>query len=141
MTVANFSVRLVGLNKAIALANRSEGLGPVIQRAIFSEATVVLNESKRIVPVDTGNLRASGKVENPAQLGTRYSIEVTYGGAASPYAMIVHEVPPNSGGRWGTGMKHKAGKSYKFLETPANAHRDKFTRNVKERIADYLRKR
>jgi hypothetical protein len=34
-------------------------------------------------------------------------------------------------------MKHKPGKSYKFLEIPANAHRDKFVTNVKARIADY----
>lgn len=138
--MANFNVRLIGLNKVIALANKADGLGPVIQRAIHAEATTVLNESKRIVPVATGNLRASGKVENPQKLGTRYSIEVTYGGAAAPYALFVHEIPPNSGGRWGTGNKHGAGKTFKFLEIPANAHRDKFVTNVKARIADYLRR-
>lgn len=138
--MANFNVRLIGLNKVIALANKADGLGPVIQRAIHAEATTVLNESKRIVPVATGNLRASGKVENPQKLGTRYSIEVTYGGAAAPYALFVHEIPPNSGGRWGTGNKHKPGKTFKFLEIPANAHRDKFVTNVKARIADYLRR-
>lgn len=138
--MANFNVRLTGLNKVIALANRGDGLGPVIQRAIFAEATTVLNESKRIVPVATGNLRASGKVENPKQLGTKYSVEVTYGGAAAPYALFVHEIPPNSGGRWGTGNAHKPGKTFKFLEIPANAHRDKFVNNVKARIVDYLRR-
>lgn len=138
--MAGFNVRLIGLNKAIALANRVDGLGPVVERAIFSEATTVLNESKRIVPVATGNLRASGKVENPKSSGTAYSVEVTYGGAAAPYALFVHEIPPGSGGRWGTGMNHKPGKVFKYLESPALAHQDKFVRNVKARIADYLRR-
>ncbi len=140
--MARFSMRLVGLDKAMALAKRADGLGTVIERAIFSEATTVLNESKRIVPVKTGNLRASGRVERPMRLGvSRYAIEVTYGGAAAPYAIFVHEIPPNSGGRWGTGLTHKQGKTYKFLEIPANAHRSKFTHNVKARIADHLRRR
>jgi len=99
-----------------------------------------LNESKKIVPVAFGVLKDSGRVELPQSTGTRTVVEVTYGGAAAGYALIVHEVPPNSGGRWGTGMKHKAGKTYKYLEIPANAHRDKFVRNVKERIVAHLRK-
>lgn len=102
---------------------------------------MVLNESKRIVPVRTGSLRRSGMVEKPKTVGTRTSVEVTYGGDAAPYALYVHEIPPNSGGRWGTGMTHKSGKSYKYLEIPANAHRDKFVRNVLERISNHLRKR
>jgi hypothetical protein len=138
--VAGFSVRLVGLDKVRKLAERDKGLRPIIERAVFMEANTVLNESKKIVPVAFGALKGSGRVEPPQSTGARTVVEVTYGGAAAPYALIVHEVPPGSGGRWGTGMKHKAGKTYKYLEIPANAHRDKFTRNVKERIAAYLRK-
>lgn len=138
--MASFGVRLTGLNKLISTVNRVDGLGPVIERAIFSEATTVLNESKRIVPVATGNLRASGRVEKPKKSGTQYTVEVTYGGAAAPYAMFVHEIPPDSGGRWGTGNKHKPGKSFKFLEIPAKAHSDKFVSNVKARVIDYLRR-
>ena len=134
-----FTVKMIGLDKLIQLASRDAGLRPVIERAVVAEANTVLNESKKIVPVATGNLRASGKVENPVSTGTRTSVEITYGGAAAPYAIFVHEIPPNSGGRWGTGNTHKAGKTYKFLEIPANAHRDKFVRNVKERIVAYLR--
>jgi hypothetical protein len=138
--VARFSVRLIGAERLTKLAERDEGLGPVIRRAVHSEATTVLNESKRLVPVRTGSLRRSGKVETPQTMGARTTVEVTYGGDAAPYALYVHEIPPNSGGRWGTGMTHKSGKTYKFLEIPANAHRDKFVRNVLERIADHLRK-
>lgn len=138
--MAKFSVRLVGVERLMRLAERDKGLTPVIQRAVFAEANVVLNESKRIVPVRFGDLRRSGRVETPVTSGTRTTVEVTYGGAAAPYALYVHEIPPNTGGRWGTGMKHKSGKTYKYLEIPANAHRDKFVRNVLERIADHIRK-
>jgi hypothetical protein len=138
--VANFSVRLIGVKKLEKLMERDQTLGPVIRQAMFSEATVVLNESKRIVPVRTGSLRRSGKVEEPQTVGSRTTIEVTYGGDAAPYALYVHEIPPNSGGRWGTGMTHKSGKTFKFLEIPANAHRDKFVDNVMKRIADHLGK-
>ena len=138
--MAKFSVRLVGAERLMRLAERDKGLTPVIQRAVFAEANVVLNESKRVVPVRFGDLRRSGRVETPVTSGTRTTVEVTYGGAAAPYALYVHEIPPNTGGRWGTGMKHKSGKTYKYLEIPANAHRDKFVRNVLERIADHIRK-
>lgn len=138
--MSRFSVRLIGAQQLTRLAERDKGLTPVIQRAVHSEATVVLNESKRIVPVRNGDLRRSGKVETPKTIGPRTTVEVTYGGPAAPYALYVHEIPPHTGGRWGTGNKHKSGKSYKYLEIPANAHRDKFVRNVLERIADHLRK-
>lgn len=138
--MATFSVRLTGEKELQKLLRKDQTLGPIVRNAMYSEATVVLNESKRIVPVRTGSLRRSGMVEQPKTVGTRTSVEVTYGGDAAPYALYVHEIPPNSGGRWGTGMTHKSGKTYKFLEIPANAHRDKFIRNVLDRIADYLRK-
>jgi len=138
--MARFSVRLVGAERLTKLAQRDKGLTPVIQRAVHAEATTVLNEAKRIVPVETGNLRGSGRVEAPQTLGPRTTVEITFGGAAAPYALYVHEIPPNSGGRWGTGNKHKDGKTFKFLEIPATAHRGKFVRNVLIRIADHLRK-
>lgn len=138
--MATFSVKLTGGKELTKMMEKDQTLGPVIRNAMYSEATVVLNESKRLVPVRTGSLRRSGMVEQPKTEGTRTTVEVTYGGDAAPYALYVHEIPPNSGGRWDTGMTHKSGKTYKFLEIPANAHRDKFIRNVLERIADHLRK-
>jgi hypothetical protein len=105
---------------------------------MFAEATTILNESKKIVPVATGNLRASGRVERPVTGKGRASVEITYGGAAAPYALIVHEVPPNTGGRWGSGLTHAAGKSYKYLEIPVMAHKDKFVDGVRGRVNEML---
>lgn len=132
-------VTLEGEEKIIEAAQRMTKVGPVLERAMFAEANTVLNESKRIVPVATGNLRSSGKVENPVSTGSTTEVEITYGGAAAPYALYVHEIPPNSGGRWGTGNQHASGKSFKYLEIPVNAHRDRFVNNVLARIAGYLR--
>ena len=44
----------------------------------------------RGVPVDTGTLRGSGKVEGP--LSGTGDVLLSFGGAAAPYALIQHEV-------------------------------------------------
>jgi hypothetical protein len=90
-----------------------------------------LNESKKIVPVDDGFLKNSGKVEPPQITPRETSVEVTYGGAAAPYALFVHEDPD---------AQHAAGKTYKYLEIPAMAHAGKFTRGVQERLISYIRR-
>lgn len=131
-------IELKGLKKLIEITERIEGGEQILAQAMYAEATVILNESKKIVPVDTGNLRASGRVERPVTGKGRASVQITYGGVAAPYALIVHEVPPNSGGRWGTGMKHAAGKSYKYLEIPVMAHKDKFVDGVRDRVNDLI---
>jgi len=124
-------VRLIGLNKLKNLGNFNNGLDSIVQEAMFAEATVVLNESKKIVPYRTRALQTSGKVEKPVAKGGTYSVEVTYGGAAAPYAVYVHEIPKN----------YNHGRQWKYLETPALAHADKFSRKVKERIAAHILRR
>lgn len=53
------------------------------------------------VPVDKGTLKNSGRVEGPS--GTKLSpkVELSFGGAAAPYALIQHEV---------TTFKHTVGE-------------------------------
>jgi hypothetical protein len=132
------SVKLEGLDALAKVYSAAQKPPAYLARAITSEARVVLNESKKIVPVKLGTLRSSGTVEKPVITPTRASVTVSYGGSSAPYALIVHEVPPNTGGRWGTGYNHKPGKSFKYLEIPANAHREKFLRGVKQRLIGYL---
>lgn len=127
-----FSVQLKGLDNLIRAVQRYKGLQPVIEKAVFTEANTVLNESKKIVPVATGNLRASGKVDPPKTSDGVTVVDVNYGGAAAPYAIYVHEIPD---------YRHAPGKSFKFLEIPAKAHEEKFSRAVKERVLMYLRSR
>jgi hypothetical protein len=131
-------IELKGMKKLIEVTERVDGGEQILAQAMYAEATTILNESKKIVPVATGNLRASGRVERPVTGKGRASVEITYGGAAAPYALIVHEVPPNTGGRWGTCLTHAAGKSYKYLEMPVMAHKDKFVDGVRGRVNEML---
>jgi len=52
----------------------------------------IYSESQRRVPVDTGNLKASGRM-TPAVPGNP-TASTTYGGTAAAYALIVHETHP-----------------------------------------------
>jgi len=124
-------VQLRGLDKLIQQIDRGIKPQQNLARAVYAEATTVLNESKKIVPVDDGFLKNSGKVEAPEISPRETSVEISYGGAAAPYALYVHEDPD---------ARHAPGKTYKFLEIPAMAHSDKFARGVQERLFSYIRR-
>jgi hypothetical protein len=124
-------VQLKGLDKLVQQIDRGIKPQQQLARAVFAEATTVLNEAKKIVPVRDGYLKNSGKVEAPKISPQETSVEVEFGGAAAPYALYVHEDPNAS---------HAPGKTYKFLEIPAMAHSDKFARAVKERLVSYIRR-
>lgn len=117
-----FTIDLDGLENLEGLAERGSTVNKALSRAMFAEATTVLNESKKIVPVDLGTLKNSGKVKKPRVAKKAVEVDITYGGAAAPYALYVHEDPD---------AQHDPGKTYKYLERPFLAHADKFARNVK----------
>lgn len=117
--LAKLFVKVSELNKTNAL-----------KEAMYAEAQTVLNESKKIVPVDQGTLKRSGEVEAPKVDATGIEIAITYGGAASEYALIVHE---------DMNARHKDGETAKYLEIPFRAHQDKFVQNVARRVAQYIR--
>lgn len=77
--------------------------------AINRESERLMTMAKRLTPVDTGTLRASGRVEGPDfDLGGRVVFHLAYGGPAIGYALRVHE---------DLMMHHTVGMA-KFLETP-----------------------
>ena len=81
-------------------------------RALVLEAERVMTISKRdFVPVDLGTLRGSGHVAPPEISGTRVTVTLGYGGAASAYALIQHER---------TDFHHTVGQSH-YLSTPVKA--------------------
>lgn len=69
----------------------------------------VLDQSRPLVPVETGTLRRSGFVRGPYWQGDRVLVDVGYGGAAMDYAYIVHER---------LDAQHPVGQA-KYLEVPA----------------------
>ena len=77
--------------------------------AINEAAQDVYGESQRRVPVDTGNLKSSARIDPATERAAVAT--VSYGGTAAAYALAVHEL--------------HATKS-KYLEAPARESAPKF---------------
>ena len=121
-----------------------------LKPAMRQKAEEIMADSKRnYVPVDLGTLRASGRVHPPqVGLGGSIEVEMSYGGAASAYALAVHEHPSDhdppswaGGARIGhsiTSSKrgkragHKAGP--KYLEKPLHAAAKNLARDLASMI-------
>jgi hypothetical protein len=129
----NVSVELQGADRLARLLGRIENTAQegALDQAMYNAGTTVLNESKKIVPVDTGALKNSGRVEPVKRTKDSIEVEITYGGAAAGYALYVHEDPA---------ARHKPGQTFKFLEIPVMAYQDKFIKSVMARYASYLRR-
>ncbi len=86
----------VEIQGADVLAQRLKELGVtglrIAAQALHAEAEMIMSESKsRYVPVDTGVLRASGYVMQPAVDRDGAEVRMGYGGAAEAYALEQHE--------------------------------------------------
>lgn len=113
-----------------------------LAQAIYGTANAVLNESKKLVPVDTAALKNSGMVERPKISNTSFEVEITYGGPAAPYAFIVHEdMSMNHSPSLLTQVTKRPRRGQaKYLEIPVMAWRDKFVKSLIGRYTRYFRK-
>jgi len=84
--------------------------GRTLSQALYAEAAHIFAESQDEVPLDTGNLRASGKLGFPEVQGKEIVVEISYGGAAADYALPVHE---------NLEVNFRNGRKAKYLEDPA----------------------
>jgi len=116
---------------ADALARIPKEMPETLGKAIYEEANVIFNESQKIVPVDTGALRASGVVHPPKTEHGRTSVRVTYGGPAATYALYVHE---------NLYARHNAPTQAKYLETPLYRQVPVIIKNLAIRISHMIRK-
>lgn len=93
----------------------------VLQSHLYLEAELIMTKAKKLTPVDTGALRASGFVEPPRVFGNKVEVTLGFGGPAGGktadgedvvvnvgYAVFVHE---NVGANFTVGQA-------KFLEQP-----------------------
>ena len=139
----NFEI--TGLRELIARLESIAGAAPSeAARALYEEANLVMTVSKERCPVapDGGTLRASGTVDEPVVEGRDISVRLSYGGAASDYALAVHEHPSeHSPHSWkvaeaeGRGIHwNAAGTGPKFLEGPVQEARA----HLGERLADRI---
>lgn len=97
------------IQRALA-ASGPEGV-KVAARALRNEAQEAFAHSQDEVPVDTGALKASGRVRPESGVfsrGNEVYVELTYGGAATEYSIYVHE---------NLEANHPHGKA-KYLEDP-----------------------
>jgi len=87
--------------------------------ALESEAHVILNLSKQIVPTKTGTLKSTGRVDPPKRSHGTVVVDMKYGGGpAADYAVKQHE---------DMDLRHKPGEQAKFLEAPAKARAENIT--------------
>lgn len=142
--MTDFSVELEGTKALRTILDNIEdpGVRRNLGQAMFGFATKILNESKKLVPVDTGALRNSGMVEGPDVGSNDVEVSITYGGSSAQYAAVVHEDMSMSHSP--TEMtkitkKPRRGQA-KYLEIPVKAHEDSFARDVAVRFARAMRR-
>ena len=117
------------------LQDLGDRAAPALRAALYQEGTDLLNDADLLVPRDIGTLAGS-----KFQTETEDGVVVGYGGAASPYALAVHENPRSgvTGGVSPSGKKYQhwaAVGQWKYLETPFKARMTGFA----DRIARSLR--
>ncbi len=101
--MSRITTTILGLATLTAnLTNRKARAEGAAVDALNKVGGEVFGESQRSVPVDTGNLKGSGRIE-PAT-AQELAVTLSYGGTASAYAIIVHETHTSRS---------------KFLERPA----------------------
>lgn len=115
-----------------ALASTVDEMHKAAQGALFTEATEIINKSKKIVPFRLGTLQASGQVYGqPVITGDRIEVVMGYGGAAAEYSIVQHETPPDI-------FKHLPGRTWKYLEGPFFAAAKGMAQRLAARIANRI---
>lgn len=119
---------LAELVNGLVQAGRETDVRNSFAMALAEEASVVFARSQMLVPVDTGLLKSSGLVSQVQSDGKTSYVEISYGGPASSYAMIVHE----------GFARHAEPTQRKYLEQPLYERAPTFTRNIGIRMKDIL---
>lgn len=108
--MADVTIQVHGLKELEArLAQLPDAARHALAAGLYQHAHRVMARSAEEVPVETGALRSTGHVEEPAISGDRVSLTLGYGGPAAPYALYVHE---------NLQAHHHVGRA-KYLEGPA----------------------
>jgi HK97 gp10 family phage protein len=88
----NLTVEVTGTKELLASLEKAGDIAQeLLGNAMRVEAELIMTASKREAPVDEGILRASGFVKEPVEEKGAIVVELGYGGAASDYAIYMHE--------------------------------------------------
>ncbi len=120
-----------GLDKLTRRLDKSGKLSAqAMAGPLFTEAELIMTKAKKLTPVDLGTLRSSGHVKRPVITRNKAKILLGFGGAASAYALAVHEHPSrHSPSSWRGGVSFTSGGP-KYLERPVKEARKGFGRRV-----------
>jgi hypothetical protein len=119
---AEFDIELAGDTAIVTALEALKGaaLTDVLVNRLYEQLKGVMKISQdEYVPVDTGNLRDSGFVDEPFRADDQNAL--VYMGYRASYAAAVHEIPPRGEGISPSGRtaNHPHGQ-WKYLETPLN---------------------
>ena len=134
-------IRIEGLDKLETRLKKS-GVNAAKELAggLLVEGNIIMTQAKRITPVAPGGgtLRSSGQVKPPVIKRTSATVILGFGGAASDYALAVHEFPSKfSPASWKgkTSLNwNAAGTGAKFLEQPVKAAASGFGQRLARHI-------
>lgn len=121
-----------GLDKLTKRLDKSGKLSPkAMAGPLKLEAELIMTKSKKhFVPTDQGPLKSSGHVKKPVITRKKATVLLGYGGAASAYALAVHEHPSrHSPSSWRGGVSFTSGGPH-FLSRPVKEARKGFGRRV-----------
>lgn len=120
-------IQINGLVKALRNIRASrDGVLPATGRALKAEAETVMVLSQRLVPVDTGDLRDTGTVDEPQVANDEVRVAMRYGNSTVDYSVYVHE---------DLSARHPRGGQAKFLEQPALAATNGMTARLARRVS------
>lgn len=120
---ANFRVQLIGADKMKAALIKAATVSDKVSAQATQEiANKVYKESQTLVPVDTGQLKSSGRVQPARGPGKTGGHQVVY---ETPYAVFVHER---------LDQHHDAPTQAKFLEQPFLAHQQELEKILAQRM-------
>ena len=109
----------------------TRGIARATARATYEIGHEILNEAIPLTPMDTGDLRDSGYVSWKSGGGEAIEVEVGFGGAATPYALAVHEMPT-------TNNFQEPGTGPKYLERPFDKIKSTLAGQVAKRVASMM---
>ena len=110
---------------------------------IMKTVKTIFKKSQRLVPIEDGGLKASGRIQVVDRYGGKATIVIGYGDSANTsrrgaptylYARRQHDDPRLK-------RKKKPGRTWKYLSTPFNAHIGEIVPNTKKRFSDALKRR
>lgn len=98
--------------------------------ALYEESWEIFRQSQIEVPYRYGYLAGSGQVHAPVLRNQSVEIQISYGGAAAPYALWVHE---------NRNMSFRNGRKAKYLYDPVMQRVGHLDKNIAARVEDMIR--